>query len=64
MQVEFVRFYERQKYRNVSVFKCHCGLLFTCRDDSVRDGLTKSCGCLRAKNASNLWRNNETKKNR
>jgi len=63
MQVEFIRFYERQKYRNVSIFKCHCGNLFKCRDDSVRDGLTTSCGCVRAKNASNLWRGrNATKK--
>jgi len=56
MQVEYVKLYKRQNYRNINVYKCYCGLLFTVREDSIKSSLTRSCGCLRINNASNLWR--------
>ena len=35
--------------RVVWVCKCHCGNLFTTYAKTLKDGKTKSCGCLRKK---------------
>jgi len=51
----FIKLHSRVNYRNVGLYQCSCGLLTVTRMDSVRDGYTTSCGCVRAEKASKLY---------
>lgn len=38
--------YGKEKGRKMGLYSCECGGNIITRIDSVRDNLTKSCGCL------------------
>ncbi len=48
--LKFIRAYGIEKSRKMGLYSCSCGGNIVTRIDSVRDGLTKSCGCLRLAN--------------
>jgi len=48
----YIKFYKREKYRIYNMYQCLCGHTTIVREDSVRRGDTKSCGCVRSYNAS------------
>lgn len=40
----------KRGYRVYNLYKCPCGVDFVAKEENVRNGNTKSCGCLRARN--------------
>lgn len=43
---------EKRKNDWCSLFQCHCGNSFVCRNTAIKNEVTKSCGCLLSKNKS------------
>ncbi len=52
--LSFVRNYGIEKSRKMGLYRCDCGGKIITRIDSVRDNLTKSCGCLRVANMNKI----------
>lgn len=52
--------YGKEKGRKMGLYSCDCGGNIVTRIDSVRDGFTKSCGCLKLANINAI---NKRKRN-
>lgn len=44
--MEYIKRLEVKNRRYYGLYKCHCGKEFKTREDAVKSGNTKSCGCL------------------
>lgn len=61
-KILFIRRTHKSKHRDYyGDFKCSCGNIFNCRIQSVKNGTTKSCGCLRKETMRQIGKNNAGK---
>ena len=54
ISAEYVKRTNVNKYHMMCQCQCECGNIITCREDALKNGMTKSCGCLKTINIDNI----------